>query len=67
MGQKVNPIGIRLGIIKDWNSKWFASKRYSEFLLKDIKLRAELKKKLYSAAVSKCWSINGPFLIERAT
>jgi small subunit ribosomal protein S3 len=53
MGQKVNPIGIRLGIIKDWNSKWFASKRYAEFLIQDIKLRTELKKKLMSAAVSK--------------
>lgn len=53
MGQKVNPIGIRLGIIKDWNSKWFAGKRYGEFLIQDIKLRAELKKKLMAAAVSK--------------
>lgn len=53
MGQKVNPIGIRLGIIKDWNSKWFASKRYAEFLIQDIKLRTELKKKLMAAAVSK--------------
>ena len=41
MGQKVNPIGIRLGIIKDWNSKWFAGKRYAEFLIQDIKLRSE--------------------------
>ena len=53
MGQKVNPIGIRLGIIKDWNSKWFAGKRYAEFLIQDINLRAELKKKLMAAAVSK--------------
>ena len=53
MGQKVNPIGIRLGIIKDWNSKWFAGKRYAEFLIQDIKLRNELKNKLMSAAVSK--------------
>jgi small subunit ribosomal protein S3 len=53
MGQKVNPIGIRLGIIKDWNSKWFASKKYAEFLIQDIKLRKELKKKLMAAAVSK--------------
>lgn len=53
MGQKVNPIGIRLGIIKDWNSKWFAGKRYSEFLIQDIKLRADLKSKLMAAAVSK--------------
>lgn len=53
MGQKVNPIGIRLGIIKDWNSKWFAGKRYAEFLNQDINLRSELKKKLMGAAVSK--------------
>ncbi|MBT5984713.1 MAG: 30S ribosomal protein S3, partial [Thiotrichales bacterium] len=37
MGQKVNPIGIRLGIVKDWDSKWYASsKTYSEYLLSDI-------------------------------
>ncbi|HDO8025330.1 TPA: 30S ribosomal protein S3 [Legionella pneumophila] len=53
MGQKVNPIGIRLGIIKDWNSKWFGGKRYAEFLIQDIKLRNDLKKKLMAAAVSK--------------
>lgn len=46
MGQKVNPIGIRLGIIKDWNSKWFAGKRYAEFLIQDIKLRNDLKKEI---------------------
>ena len=53
MGQKVNPTGIRLGIIKDWNSKWFAGKKYAEFLIQDIKLRKNLKKKLMSAAVSR--------------
>lgn len=53
MGQKVNPIGIRLGIVKDWNSKWFAGKRYAEFLNQDINLRNDLKKKLYSASISK--------------
>lgn len=53
MGQKVNPIGIRLGIIKDWNSKWYAGKKYAQFLNEDIKLRSELKKKLMSAAVSR--------------
>jgi small subunit ribosomal protein S3 len=53
MGQKVNPVGIRLGINKDWNSKWYADKRYAEFLIQDINLRAELKKKLMAAAVSK--------------
>ncbi|WP_133128784.1 30S ribosomal protein S3 [Legionella nagasakiensis] len=53
MGQKVNPIGIRLGIIKDWNSKWFASKNYAQLLNQDINLRKELKNKLMSAAVSR--------------
>ena len=46
MGQKVNPIGIRLGIVKDWNSKWFASKNYAQLLNQDINLRKDLKKKL---------------------
>lgn len=54
MGQKVNPIGIRLGIVKTWNSNWFATKRdYAKFLNQDINLRKELKRKLASAAVSR--------------
>lgn len=53
MGQKVNPIGIRLGITKDWNSKWYASKNYAQLLNQDINLRKDLKKKLMSAAVSR--------------
>lgn len=53
MGQKVNPIGIRLGIVKDWNSKWYAGKNYADLLNQDINLRKDLKKKLMSAAVSK--------------
>ncbi len=53
MGQKVNPIGIRLGIVKDWNSKWYASKNYAELLNQDINLRKYLKKKLMAAAVSR--------------
>ncbi|MBA2652011.1 MAG: 30S ribosomal protein S3 [Tatlockia sp.] len=53
MGQKVNPIGIRLGITQDWNSKWYASKNYAQYLNQDINLRKDLKKKLMSAAVSK--------------
>ena len=53
MGQKVNPIGIRLGINKDWNSTWYASKNYAQLLNQDINLRKELKKKLTSAAVSR--------------
>jgi small subunit ribosomal protein S3 len=53
MGQKVNPIGIRLGITQDWNSKWFASKNYAQLLNQDINLRKALKKKLMAAAISK--------------
>jgi small subunit ribosomal protein S3 len=54
MGQKVNPIGIRLGIVKKWNSNWYASsKNYAHLLNQDINLRKELKKKLMSAAVSR--------------
>jgi small subunit ribosomal protein S3 len=54
MGQKVHPIGIRLGISKDWNSRWYAdSKNYSDFLVSDIEIRQELNKKLSHASVSK--------------
>jgi small subunit ribosomal protein S3 len=54
MGHKVNPIGIRLGISKDWNSKWFAGKRqYAQNLISDLKVRELLKKKLAQAGVSK--------------
>ena len=53
MGQKVNPTGIRLGIVKEWNSKWYAGKKYAEFLIQDIKLRNQLKKQLMSASVSR--------------
>src|SRR3990167_9716407 len=53
MGQKVNPIGIRLLINKSHNSVWYASKNYAQLLNQDINLRKELKKKLMSASVSK--------------
>lgn len=53
MGQKVHPIGFRLGYIKDWNSRWFAEKDYPQLLIEDIKIRDFLKKKLYHAGVSK--------------
>jgi small subunit ribosomal protein S3 len=54
MGHKVNPIGIRLGISKDWNSKWFAGKRqYAQNLISDLKVRELLKKKLAQAGISK--------------
>jgi len=53
LGQKVNPIGFRLGIHRDWDSKWFAGKEYSSFILEDHNIRKFLKKKLYQAGVSK--------------
>ncbi len=54
MGQKVNPHGLRVGVIKDWDSRWYAdSKKFSDYLVSDDKLRKYLKKKLYSAGVSK--------------
>ncbi len=53
MGQKVNPHGLRVGIIKDWDSKWYAEKEFADFLVEDHKIRDFLKKKLYSAGVSR--------------
>ncbi len=53
MGQKVNPIGLRLGINKSWSSKWFAEKTYGDLVHQDIKLRQFLKKKFYHAGISK--------------
>lgn len=54
MGQKVHPIGIRLGISKDWTSKWYAdSKTFADYLEQDIKVREFLKKKLSQASVSR--------------
>lgn len=53
LGQKVHPIGFRLGYIKSWDSRWFAEKDYPQLLIEDIKIRDYLKKKLYHAGVSK--------------
>ena len=53
MGQKVHPISFRLGIIKDWDSRWFAKKQYSTFVFEDYKIRQFLKKRVYQAGVSK--------------
>jgi small subunit ribosomal protein S3 len=51
LGQKTHPIGNRLGIIKTWNSRWYAKKNYSEFLLEDLTIRKLLKERLYHAGV----------------
>jgi small subunit ribosomal protein S3 len=53
LGQKVNPIGLRLGGIKTWRSQWFADKSYSKLLHEDIAIRKYLKKKLFHASISK--------------
>jgi small subunit ribosomal protein S3 len=53
LGQKVHPIGFRLGVIRTWESKWFATADYASLLHEDIKLRNYLKKRLYHAGISK--------------
>ena len=54
MGQKVHPHGIRVGVIKDWSSKWYAdSKHFSDYLVEDHKIREKKKKKLYVSGISK--------------
>ena len=53
MGQKVNPHGLRVGVIKDWDSKWYAEKDFADNLVEDNQIRKFLKKRLYSAGVSK--------------
>ncbi|MCL4542317.1 MAG: 30S ribosomal protein S3 [Deltaproteobacteria bacterium] len=55
MGQKVNPVGLRLGINQTWNSLWYSDRSYSAFLHEDFKMRAFLKKKLYPAGISKIY------------
>ena len=53
MGQKVNPHGLRVGIIKDWDSRWYAEGDFADLLVEDYNIRKFLKKKLYSAGISK--------------
>lgn len=60
MGQKVNPHGLRVGIIKDWDTKWYAEKDFANYLIEDVNIRKFIKKKLYASGVSK-------ILIERTT
>jgi len=59
VGQKVNPVGLRVGIIRDWESKWYAGKDFGDLLMEDVRIREYLKNKLKDAAVSR-------FEIERA-
>jgi len=53
VGQKVHPKGLRIGIIRDWDAKWFAEKDFSTLLIEDIKLREYIKKKLFVAGISR--------------
>ena len=53
MGQKVNPIGLRLGIVKTWESRWYAGKNYASYILEDHNLRKFIKERLYHAGISK--------------
>jgi small subunit ribosomal protein S3 len=53
MGQKVHPHGLRVGIIKDWDSRWYADAEFADFLVEDYNIRKYLKKKLYAAGISK--------------
>lgn len=54
MGQKVNPNGFRVGVIRDWNTRWYASKKeFANFLIEDNKIREHVKKKYYAASIVK--------------
>ena len=53
MGQKTHPIGLRLGIVKTWDSRWFAKRNYPELLKEDLLIKRYLKKRLYQAGISK--------------
>jgi small subunit ribosomal protein S3 len=53
MGQKVHPIGFRLGVTRTWDSRWFSKRDYAKLLHEDLKLRSELKKRLYAAGIAK--------------
>ena len=53
MGQKTNPIGLRLGIVKTWDSRWFAKRGYADMLKEDLLIKRYLKKRLYQAGISK--------------
>ena len=53
MGQKANPIGLRLGIVKTWESRWYAGKNYPGYILEDFNIRKFLKGRLYHAGISR--------------
>jgi small subunit ribosomal protein S3 len=53
LGQKVNPIGLRLGIVKTWESRWYAGKNYADYIIEDYNIRKFLRKRLSHAGISK--------------
>jgi small subunit ribosomal protein S3 len=53
LGQKVNPISLRLGIVKTWESRWYAGKNYADYIIEDYNIRKFIKKKLYHAGISR--------------
>lgn len=53
MGQKVNPIGLRLGINKTWQSRWYAEKKYADFLHEDLHIKKFIKKSFFHAGISR--------------
>lgn len=53
MGQKVNPISLRLGIVKTWESRWYAGKNYADYIIEDYNIRKFIKKRLYHAGISR--------------
>lgn len=53
MGQKVNPIGLRLGIVRDWDSRWYESKNYAKFLIEDVRIRGFIKKNYAKAGIAR--------------
>lgn len=53
MGQKVNPHGLRVGIIKDWDARWYAEKNYADLLYEDYQIREHIKEKFYNAGISR--------------
>ena len=59
MGQKVNPHGLRVGVIKDWDSKWYAEADFADFLVEDYNIRTYLKKKLLESAIANAENNNG--------
>ena len=55
MGQKVNPHGLRVGVIKDWDTKWYADKAFADYVVEDVNIRKFIKSKLYACNIPSCY------------